>query len=134
MRCFSLKSVRTINYLSLSLTNPCTFLLLVLADTRVEHDTALDAFQMYEWQYCSMAWGSESREYADAIVRNKNHDALGRFDNENLVAAIELLDHFDLRRAYFGSDSLPQWIVDAQKKVTKKASKKSLKGSSSNRL
>lgn len=107
----------------------------VHADTRVEHDVALDAFQMYEWQYCSMAWGPESRQYADAIVRNKNHDALGRFDNDNLVAAIELLDRFGLRRAYFGSDSLPQWVVDVQKKVPKtKASKKALEGSSSNRL
>lgn len=87
------------------------------ADTRVEHDTALDAFQMYEWQYCGMAWGWESRQYADAIVRNKQHDALGRFSDDDLVAAIQLLDRFGLRRDYFDSDELPGWALDVQKKV-----------------
>ena len=91
------------------------------ADTRVEHDAALDAFQLYEWQYCGMAWGWDSRQYADAIVRNKQYDALGRFADDDLVAAIQLLDHFGLRRAYFGSDDLPHWVVEVQQKVAQEA-------------
>lgn len=90
------------------------------ADTRVEHDAALDSFQLYEWQYCGMAWGWDSRQYADAIVRNKQHEALSRFADDDLVAAVKLLDHFGLRREYFDSDELPQWVLDVQRTVAEK--------------
>lgn len=106
-----------------SSSDPCRVVCVrsAAADTRVAHDTALDAFQLYEWQYCGMAWGWKSREYADAIVRNKQHDALGRFADDALVAAVQLLDDFGLRRDYFDSDELPEWVVEVQRKVAKEA-------------
>lgn len=91
------------------------------ADTHVKPASFDDAFQLYEWQYCGMAWGWDSREYAEAIVRNKQYEALGRFADDDLVAAVQLLDQFGLRNAYFGSDDLPHWVVQVQQKVAQEA-------------
>jgi hypothetical protein len=71
-----------------------------------------------------MAHGWDSREYAEAIVRNKQHDALRRFNDEDLVAAVKLLGQLQsadgkrtLRHEYFDSDQLPQLVLDKQSEV-----------------
>ncbi len=64
-------------------------------------------------QYVGEAWGWESREYVEALVRNKEHQALQRFTPDILRQAIQLLRRYRLFRAYFGSDEEPQWLKEA---------------------
>ena len=67
------------------------------------------------WQYVGEAWGWDSREYAESLVRNKQYDALGRFERNDLEDAIKQLRAHGLFHAYFDSDALPQWVADKLK-------------------
>jgi hypothetical protein len=61
-----------------------------------------EAFQFYEWQYVEQAWGEESREYALALVRHREDDAVGRFEDPRM--AWRVLRKHGLLEAYYGPD------------------------------
>ncbi len=66
-----------------------------------QEQDADDKYQFFRWMFKAEAFGKKSKEFALAMVDDKQHDPVGRFEREERAQAVECLQLHRLYDAYY---------------------------------